>query len=305
MKTLQGILCEKLRISKSSISKQHNKSYNYQPKNINELRLIIKNKCKYCTSNILDLTDIDVSKLNTLNSMLSSVMLDSEIERNIDTIDVTGWDVSNVTIFDNTFDSRLAERITDIYGLYTWDVSKGKSFRQFFSNAIKLENIDGIEKFKFGSNCNALTYFFNNCKSLKDIDLSNWNVENVRYFGGLFIGCESLKYFSFKNWKTSNVFSMASMFKNCISLEEIVDTEDLDLSTCTDITSMFYDCHSLKYIENIENWNVSKLNSIEDTFNNCQKLACDLSKWKLKPIIHKKRAFLLTSRKLFIKPKIK
>lgn len=304
MKTLQGILYEKLRISKSSISKQHNKSYNYRPNDINELRLIIKNKCKYCTSNILDLTDIDVSKLDTLNSMLSSITLDNENERNIDTIDVTSWDVSNVTNFKSTFDSRLAERITDIYGLDTWDVSKGESFRQFFQNTVKLKNIDGIEEFKFGKGCYDLAYFFHRCESIKNIDLSNWDVENVRYLGGLFFGCTSLKYFSFKNWKTSNVFSMVSMFKNCTALEEIIDTADLDLTTCTDITSMFYNCYSLKYIENIENWNVSKLNSIEDTFNNCQKLTCDLSKWKLKSTIHKKRAFLLTPRKLFIKPKI-
>jgi surface protein len=300
MKTLVQTINEKLKITK------HTKTvYKYHPSDINELRVIIKDKCKNCISNILDLTDIDVSKLDTLNSMLSSITLDNENERNIDTIDVTGWDVSNVTNFKSTFDSRLAERITDIYGLDTWDVSKGESFRQFFQNTVKLKNIDGIEEFKFGKGCYDLAYFFHRCESIKNIDLSKWNVENIRWLGGLFFGCTSLKYFSFKNWKTSNVFSMVSMFKNCTSLEEIVDTSDLDLSTCTDITSMFYYCTSLKYIENIENWNVSKLNSIEDTFNNCQKLTCDLSKWKLKTSIYDKRAFFSTSRKLFIKPKIK
>lgn len=297
MKNLSQFIHEKLYIRK-------NKRFTYKPKSLEELKKLIKDRVNNNEDNILDLTDVDVSGLDSLENMTSYTYLNVVNNKtSIDTIDVSGWDVSNIKNFKKVFCSRLGNRITTIIGLDDWDVSNGESFREFFSGCWNLADFDGIEKFKFGKNCNDISYFFAYCQSITDIDLSEWDVSNIQWLGGLFFGCGALEKFSFKNWKTSNVFSMVSMFKNCYKLEEIIDTDDLDMTTCTDITNMFYDCKNLKSIEGIENWNTKKLNSIENTFEGCGNLKCDLSKWILKPYIIKKRAFTGTSRKLFIKPK--
>lgn len=296
MKTLLQTINEKLKISKK-------KHFIYKPESLEELKKLIKEKVENNKNNILDLTDIDVSNLNSLENMTSYTYLDVVNNKtNIDTIDVSGWNVSNIKNFKRVFCSRLGNRITTIIGLDDWDISNGESFREFFSSCWNLTKFDGVENFKFGKNCNDISYFFASCQSITNIDLSKWDVSNMQWLGGLFFGCSGLEKFSFKNWKTLNVFSMVSMFKNCYRLEEIIDTDDLDMTTCTDITAMFYDCKNLKSIEGIEKWNTKKLNSIEHTFEGCVKLKCDLSNWILKPRIIKKHAFTGTSRKLFIKP---
>lgn len=298
MKKLSQFINEKLKITK-------NKRFIYKPESLKELKKLIKEKLENSKNNILDLTDIDVSNLTSLENMTSYTYLDVVNNKtNIDTIDVSGWDVSNIKNFKRVFCSRLCNRITTIIGLDDWDISNGESFREFFSNCWNLKEFDGVENFKFGKNCNDISYFFASCQSITNIDLSEWDVSNIQLFGGLFFDCSGLEKFSFKNWKTLNVFSMISMFKHCYKLEQITDSDDLDMTTCTDITAMFYDCKNLKSIEGIENWNTKKLNSIENTFEGCTNLKCDLSKWILKPYIIKKHSFTGTSRKLFIKPRI-
>lgn len=298
MKTLLQTINEKLKISKK-------KHFIYKPKSLEELKKLIKEKVENNKNNILDLTDIDVSNLNSLENMTSYTYLDVVNNKtNIDTIDVSGWDVSNIKNFKRVFCSRLGNRITTIIGLDDWDISNGESFREFFSGCWNLTKFDGVENFKFGKNCNDISYFFASCDSITNIDLSNWDVSNISWMGGIFFECNALTKFSFKNWKTLNVFAMTSVFKNCYSLEKITDADNLDMTTCTDITAMFCNCKNLKTIEGIEKWNTEKLNSIENTFGGCINLKCDLSSWVLKPHIIKKGAFTYTSRKYFIKPHI-
>ena len=292
------IILEKLKIRKS---KQNN--IKYGPKSLENLKIIIKEKVENNKDNILDLTDIDVSALTSLENMISYTYLDGvNTKIKIDTIDVSGWDVSNITNFKRVFCGRLGNYINTIIGLDDWDVSNGVTFREFFSDCKVLKYFDGVQNFNFTKNCIDITYFFASCQSIIDIDLSEWDVSNIEYMGGLFFGCSGLEKFSFKNWKTSNINQLASMFKNCYRLEKIIDTDGLDMTTCTDISSMFYDCKNLKSIEGIENWNTKNLNTIEHAFEGCKNLKCDLSKWILNTRILKTHAFTGTSSKLFIKP---
>lgn len=300
MKTLLQTINEKLKIRKSTSN-----NIKYKPDSLEQLKKIIKEKVENTLGEILDLTDIDVSNLTSIENMTVYTYLDIINHKSkIDTVDVTDWDVSNIKNFKRAFCSRLGNRITTIIGLDTWDVSNGENFREFFSDCWNLKEFDGVENFKFGKNCNDISYFFSGCQSITNIDLSNWDVSNISWMGGIFFGCGALTKFSFKNWKTLNVFAMTSVFKNCHSLEKITDADNLDMTTCTDITGMFCNCENLKTIEGIEKWNTKKLNSIENAFGGCINLKCDLSSWVLKPHIIKKGAFTYTSRKYFKKPHI-
>ena len=53
------------------------------------------------------------------------------------------------------------------------------------------------------------------CSSLKELNLSNFNTNNVTYMEGMFSGCSSLKELNLSNFNTNNVTDMAGMFFGC------------------------------------------------------------------------------------------
>jgi surface protein len=303
MKKLIEIISEKLILKKT---KQI--SHNYTPNTITELREIITDKIENLNSDetILDLRDIDVSNLKTLESMTIVQLGPTNREKikNIDTIDVSGWDVSNVTNFRKAFCSIFVkEHIETIIGLDTWDVSNGTTFREFFSDAEKLQNIDGVENFSFGSDCSDISYFFANCKSLDDINVSNWNTKSVYWCGGVFYNCENITSMDLSNWDNSTLYGCVSLFKGCSRLQTVYGLNNFNISRAKDTSRMFEGCANLYKVEGIEQYTIMQTLSIESMFDNCGKLKANLSGWKLNKHCITKAAFRYTSRKLLQKPK--
>ena len=119
MKTLHQHITEKLKVNKDY------EDATYKPKKYTELMAIILDECKeQCEqpnfNGNLDLTGIDVSGLDTLSQCFKISGMEYYVWK-IQTVDVTGWDVSNVHFFDQTFAG--LERVHYILGLSDWDVS--------------------------------------------------------------------------------------------------------------------------------------------------------------------------------------
>ena len=53
------------------------------------------------------------------------------------------------------------------------------------------------------------------CSELKEINLSNFNTNNVNDMTYMFSGCSSLKELNLSNFNTNNVTNMRSMFDGC------------------------------------------------------------------------------------------
>ena len=53
------------------------------------------------------------------------------------------------------------------------------------------------------------------CSSLKELNLSNFNTNNVTNMKGMFWECSSLKELNLSNFNTNNVTNMAGMFYGC------------------------------------------------------------------------------------------
>ena len=53
------------------------------------------------------------------------------------------------------------------------------------------------------------------CSSLKELNLSNFNTNNVTNMIGMFSGCSSLKELNLSNFNTNNVTDMEGMFYEC------------------------------------------------------------------------------------------
>ena len=61
---------------------------------------------------------------------------------------------------------------------------------------------------------------FFDCKSLTNLNLSNFNIQNVTFMSDMFNGCNSLINLNLSNFNTQNVTFMFDMFNGCYSLEK-------------------------------------------------------------------------------------
>ena len=62
---------------------------------------------------------------------------------------------------------------------------------------------------------------FFNCSSLKEINISHFNTQNIEYMDNLFNGCTSLISLYFENIDMTNVKNLTHMFLNCNNLEYV------------------------------------------------------------------------------------
>ena len=86
---------------------------------------------------------------------------------------------------------------------YLYKFSKSGKYQIQYSFSIQLTNIN---------------YLFYGCSSLTNIDLSNFNTENVTNMRNMFYGCISLTNIDLANFNTQNVSYMSGMFSGCSAL---------------------------------------------------------------------------------------
>ena len=71
-----------------------------------------------------------------------------------------------------------------------------------------------------------MSYILSNCEALENIELSNFNTENVIDMSYMFYRCHSLKNINLSNFNTENVENMSFMFIGCSSLTTIVTKDE-------------------------------------------------------------------------------
>ena len=104
-----------------------------------------------------------------------------------------------------------------------------------------------IIKYIFKQPLTKTDYMFCGCSSLKKIDLSNFNTQNVINMSDMFHGCSSLKNIDLSNFNTQNVTDMSYMFCGCSSLKNI-DLSNFNTQNITYMIGMFSGCSSLANI---------------------------------------------------------
>lgn len=148
-----------------------------------------------------------------------------------------------------------------------------------FRDCASLESID--LSFLDTSKATDMKGFFEGCSSLKKVDLSGCDTRNVQDMSYMFSGCESLESINLSNFKTQKALTMAYMFAECRSLKSI-DLKSFDTSKVIQTAGMFFDCRSLGTLD-LTNFNTSSLLSAGNMFNSCVSLtSLDLSSFKLR-----------------------
>ena len=75
-------------------------------------------------------------------------------------------------------------------------------------------------KYKFKNYLTNTNRIFCGCESLTNLDLSNFNTQNVTNMECMFRNCESLTNLNLSNFNTQNVTNMGFMFDACKSLKK-------------------------------------------------------------------------------------
>jgi surface protein len=93
-----------------------------------------------------------------------------------------------------------------------------KSTAHWFCHGISITEIQGLNYLNTSSVIN-MEWMFNECKSLKTLDLSNFDTHQVKDMNTMFTGCSSLTtIYVGDDWTTENVTDSHNMFANCNSL---------------------------------------------------------------------------------------
>ena len=106
---------------------------------------------------------------------------------------------------------------------------------------------------------------FRGCSSLTELDLSNFDVSNVKITGergqgiNLFSSCVNLQKINLSGWNTISMTDMSYMFSSCKALTSL-DLSSFNTSNVTNMRMMFYNCSSLIELD-LSNFDVSNVNS--------------------------------------------
>ena len=193
-------------IIKKKLDNPIDSEYKYHPQTKEEL---IKNIKELLYKKENDLNCIDTSAITDMSFLFLNINVI------IDNIDVSNWDVSNVTTMEGLFNNCKKFNCD----LNKWDVSNVKD----------------------------MSYMFYNCGNF-DCDLSNWDVSKVENMYTMFEGCSKFKGKGLENWNVSKVENISYMFFDCINFD--CDLSNWNVNNVKNMERMFYNCN----LKNTPKW---------------------------------------------------
>ena len=125
-------------------------------------------------------------------------------------------------------------------------------------------------KYAFNQYISKTVFLFGECDLLTNIDLSNFNTENVTNMNSMFYGCSSLTHLNLSNFNTENVTDIGCMFDGCSSLTNL-NLSDFNTEKVTNMSGMFHGCSSLTNL-NLSNFNTENVTTMNGMFYGCSSL---------------------------------
>ena len=201
-----------------------------------------------------------INENNSINVCTTKVQNMDELFQDGKTVfNISNWDVSNVTSMSKLFMGIILWE-TD---LSFWDVSNVTDMSGMFSfQQVQIKN-SGIENWDVSSVTDMSFMFYNGTNFDKPsqtgvggithhIDLSSWNVGNVKNMSGMFV----YTYVShdISSWDVSNVTDMSYMFSLTQLDGNIGNISNWDVSNVTDMSYMF--SGTLLNTQNVFQWNL-------------------------------------------------
>ena len=158
------------------------------------------------------------------------------------------------------------------------------SIERSFHDYLRTELIEGLKHIDT-STFTSLKEAFKNCRSAKELDVSDWDVTLVEDMQGLFEGCEEVTSVGdLSLWKPYNLRHTARMFSYCKNLTD-ASIWHFDVSRVTDMNHMFNYCEKLENMD-VSSWDVSKVTDMSYMFchTNNEDIVNQLQNWEPKSI---------------------
>ena len=118
------------------------------------------------------------------------------------------------------------------------------SCNEWFFSCSNLTTIEGIEYLNTAKVTN-MNNMFDNCESLKSLDLTKFNTENVTSMKFMFEACTTLISLDVSNFNTAKVTDINYMFSNCSALTTIYASDNFVTDQVTYGNNMFNGCEKL------------------------------------------------------------
>lgn len=141
--------------------------------------------------------------------------------------------------------------------------------RGWFASCSSLKTVEGLANLNTEAVTDMYT-MFDNCTSLKSLDLSTFNTANVTDMSRMFFSCDSLVSLNVSGFNTSKVTKMDNMFNSCLQLPAL-DVSSFNTEKVTSMDNMFTNCRKLKTLD-LKNFDTRNVTSMDYLFNYCQEL---------------------------------
>ena len=150
-----------------------------------------------------------------------------------------------------------------------WNVSNVSMFDSVFRNCSSLEALDVSHWNTSGAT--YMGHMFDGCSSLEVLDVSHFNTSNVTSMESMFDHCSNVSVIDLSGFDWSNVKRLSRCFQDCSSVKVL----DLSSSSATNITgtfNLFYGCTNLEYLD-VSTINLRKVTGYIDTmYQGCSSL---------------------------------
>ena len=165
--------------------------------------------------------------------------------KNLQEIDLSGFDLSNVTNMSYMFNKCTALKTVKFGKLNT---SKVTTMREIF---MQCENLTKFDQSGFvTSACTDMYCMFYDCYKLTSVNTSGWNTSNVTTMEALFFECDDLTTLDLSMFDMTNVTNIRWMFVRCTNLTTIYAKSGTNWGTKTwsgtNADAPFSGCNKLK-----------------------------------------------------------
>ena len=165
---------------------------------------------------------------------------------NLQTIDLQNLDASESTSMRSMFSG--CKSLTTIEHLDSFDTSSSTYFGSMFRDCSSLTSLD-ISHFD-ATHVGVLCFMFAGCTNLETLNMAGegWRTESLYLMVHVWEDCSSLKSLDLSYLDTSGVHSMAKDFNGCSSLEYL-DLSGADTSGVGSLDNMFTGCGKLATVK--------------------------------------------------------
>lgn len=197
-------------------------------------------------------------------------------------VDITGWDVSNVTNMSQMFqmgDNTFSAFNQDIG---SWDVSNVTDMSAMFRGC---DSFDGNIGSWDVSSVTDMSLMFMDAKSFNQ-NINNWDVSSVTDMSFMFASADSFNQ-PLDNWNVSNCNNFRNMFSGTNTFNQNINSWDVSnagdenmndsSSSLRGFSAMF--SRALSFNQPLNNWNISKATNLQNMFEGAVSFNQDLSNW--------------------------